>query len=286
LLWDRRDTWPAGITASAAVIVSAVCAWVLLDRSGGWNAWLRPTIAGAAALATVVFLFGLRHRALAVAAVGLAAVAGLAGPTAYALQTVTNQHVGAIPSAGPTVKGGQFGPGGAGGPGGRGGPGANGQQFGPPPGAGQAGGANGAPPAFGNQLGGFGGPGGGAGMGGLLGASTPSATLVTALTTDAGRYTWIVATVGSNQAAGYQLATDHAVLAIGGFNGSDPSPTLAQFQAWVKEGKIHYFIGGGGFGNQNGGSQSSTEIANWVTSHYTATTVGGTTVYDLTAASH
>ena len=45
------------------------------------------------------------------------------------------------------------------------------------------------------------------------------------------------------------------VMAIGGFNGSDPSPTLAQFQQYVADGKVHYFIGGGGFGGlQNGGS--------------------------------
>ena len=32
---------------------------------------------------------------------------------------------------------------------------------------------------------------------------------------------------------------------IGGFNGSDPSPTLAQFQQYVADGRIHWFIGGG-----------------------------------------
>jgi len=53
---------------------------------------------------------------------------------------------------------------------------------------------------------------------------------------------------GANSAAGYQLATDDPVMAIGGFNGTDPSPTLAQFQAYVAEGKIHYYISGGGFG--------------------------------------
>ena len=41
-------------------------------------------------------------------------------------------------------------------------------------------------------------------------------------------------------------------MAIGGFNGSDPSPTLAQFQEYVADGEIHYFIGGGGFGGGPG----------------------------------
>ena len=48
------------------------------------------------------------------------------------------------------------------------------------------------------------------------------------------RYTWVAATVGSNNASGYQLATGDPVMAIGGFNGSDPSPTLAQFQQLVE----------------------------------------------------
>jgi hypothetical protein len=71
-------------------------------------------------------------------------------------------------------------------------------------------------------------------------------------------------------------------MAIGGFNGSDPSPTLAEFQQYVAAGDIHYFVGGGGFGQSMGGSNSSSEIAAWVADNYTATTVDGVTVYDLT----
>ena len=73
-------------------------------------------------------------------------------------------------------------------------------------------------------------------------------------------------------------------MAIGGFNGTDPSPTLAEFEAYVAAGKIHYFVGsgsgsgGGGIGN----SSSSNAIAAWVAANFTAQTVGGVTVYDLT----
>ena len=69
--------------------------------------------------------------------------------------------------------------------------------------------------------------------------------------------------------------------AIGGFNGTDPTPTLAQFEEYVAAGKIHYFLPGG----TGGGSPSSTAtaITSWVESHFTAATVGGTTVYDLTS---
>jgi hypothetical protein len=75
-------------------------------------------------------------------------------------------------------------------------------------------------------------------------------------------------------------------MAIGGFTGSDAAPTLAQFQEWVKQGLIHYFIPGNGMGGgPGGGSGTAGQITSWVESHYTATTVGGTTVYDLTTAS-
>ncbi|MFC3385421.1 glycosyl transferase, partial [Couchioplanes caeruleus subsp. azureus] len=125
-----------------------------------------------------------------------------------------------------------------------------------------------------------GGPRGG-GMGGLLNAATVSDELKTLLDADADRYTWVAAAVGSQNASGYQLATQDPVMAIGGFNGSDPSPTLAQFQRYVAEKKIHYFVGGGSGGR--GGSNSSSQIAEWVAANYTAETVGGVTLYDLTA---
>jgi hypothetical protein len=118
-------------------------------------------------------------------------------------------------------------------------------------------------------------------MGGLLDAGTPAAAVVQALQADAQKYTWVAAAVGSNTAAGFQLGTGEAVMPVGGFNGSDPSPTLAQFQQYVQNGQIHYFIGGAGM-RANGGSASSAEISAWVQAHFTATTVGGVTLYDLT----
>jgi hypothetical protein len=60
--------------------------------------------------------------------------------------------------------------------------------------------------------------------------------------------------VGTQSAAPLQLATRTPVLAIGGFNGTDPAPTLAQFERMVSAGEIHYFVGansssfGGGTG--------------------------------------
>jgi len=116
----------------------------------------------------------------------------------------------------------------------------------------------------------------------LLDTRTPNAALVKLLQKDGSSYTWVAAAIGANNAAGVQLATGEPVMAIGGFNGSDPAPTLAQFQTLVREGKIHYFIGGGGLGGFGGGSaNSSSQISSWVQRNFTATTVGGVTVYDL-----
>jgi len=73
-------------------------------------------------------------------------------------------------------------------------------------------------------------------------------------------------------------------MSLGGRSGSDPAVTLEQFQADVASGAIHYYIGGGQGGGPGGSSDStSSQIATWVAANYTATTVGGQTVYDLTS---
>jgi hypothetical protein len=63
--------------------------------------------------------------------------------------------------------------------------------------------------------------------------------------------------------------------------GTDPSPTLAQFKQYVAQKKIHYFVGGSAF-RSDSGRNDAQQIASWVAQNFTATTVGGTTVYDLT----
>jgi 4-amino-4-deoxy-L-arabinose transferase-like glycosyltransferase len=126
---------------------------------------------------------------------------------------------------------------------------------------------------------GFGGAGGG--MGGLSGSTQVSSALIKLLEQDASKYKWIAATVGTQSAAPIELATGgDAVLAIGGFNGTDPSPTLAQFEALVAKGEIHYYVGESG--NSFGGGTGSSSIASWVAAHFKSQTVGGVTVYNLT----
>jgi hypothetical protein len=76
-------------------------------------------------------------------------------------------------------------------------------------------------------------------------------------------------------------------MAVGGFNGTDPSPTLAQFRTWVTAGRIHYFIAAGGTGGMGGGvgpgGRTASQITQWVESTFTARTVDGVTLYDLSS---
>jgi hypothetical protein len=213
-----------------------------------------------------------------------------------------------------------------GGPGGARGPG---RGFAPGRGGGFAGGlADDRPGRF---AGGFGGAGGGFGGFGRGGNATVGSAFAKLLESDASRYTWAAATNGADSAASMELATGGIpVMAIGGFRGTDPAPSLAQFEKLVSEHKIHYYVAGGGlggrgfggagggfggaggglgggpaergaggaggvgggfsgFGGSGGagapgaGSTDAAQISAWVQAHFTARTVGGMTVYNLTA---
>ncbi len=311
-LWRIRHTWLARAALAAGLVVTAAVAWVLLDRSPSWFPWLRVGIVVAAAGAAGLILAGplarpatVRGRAaLAAVAGSLAVIAGLAGPLAYSLDTAATAHSGSIPSAGPTVAS-SFGPGGGSFPGGgklpsggelpSGGtvPGRTGGSG--EPGSGEFPGRSGGEglPSSGEFPGGTDrSPGGRAGFssGGTAGGpggATTSAALSKLLETGASGYKWAAATVSSTSAASLELNSNGVpVMAIGGFTGSDPAPSLAEFKKLVAEHKIHYFIGGGvggGGGIGGAGSSDASQITSWVESHFTSKTVGGTTVYNLTS---
>ena len=305
-LWQARDGWWARAVIAVTVAVSAVWSHHLLARSPAWHPWLRNAILVVGLLTAVAVVLPLdrvrRFGAGRLIATG-ALVVALSGPVAYSLDTATTSHTGAIPSAGPAVTTafgtpGQAGrggaPGGTAGPGGPslGGQGFGGQGFGAPgfgaPGQGGPTLGPGGAGSTGGSRPGLGAAGGGRGAGGLLNAGTVSSALTTALKANSSSYRWVAATVGAENASGYQLAADEPVMAIGGFNGTDQAPSLAEFEAYVRAGDIHYFIAGGtgfGQGGSQAGSSDSSEVTAWVEAHYASTTIGGTTVYDLTAAS-
>ena len=106
------------------------------------------------------------------------------------------------------------------------------------------------------QPGGQGGPGGG----------TVSSALVKFLLKHQGNSKYLVVTTSSMEAAPLIIDTGKPVMALGGFSGSDPILTTAQFAALVKAGTVRYVMLGGMGGGQGGPGGGSSSISTWVTS--------------------
>ena len=281
LLTLRDRPWMPGI---AGLLIAVTSAWdmALVLRSGSF-AWLGVcvgVVGAVAGLALCIIAFwmqdclpatwplALKCGARGVVAIGIIAL--LAGPIVWTACTISTGHTGSIVTAGP---GGSMG----GGPGG-GAPSGNGA---PDDADGSA--SDGSSSESTSDGTGANTPDGGSG---LLGGGSANESLVELLTQNASGYRWAAATTGSQNAASCQLASELPIMAIGGFNGSDPAPTLDEFKAYVAQGLIRYYIASGGLdggmgGTQMGGSSAASEIAEWVAQNYTAQTIGNTTVYDL-----
>jgi 4-amino-4-deoxy-L-arabinose transferase-like glycosyltransferase len=90
---------------------------------------------------------------------------------------------------------------------------------------------------------------------------------------------YLLAATGSQTTAPIIIATGKAVVTIGGFNGSDPAPTVAQLAKMVADGQLKYVLLSSAGGGPSGGSQS---IATWVKARgtvVTAVSVSGGTLY-------
>jgi hypothetical protein len=252
-LWRRRASHLARGTLALMIAGTAVWGFFLMNRdASGWMtglAWLILVggVLGAAALA----VSSGRLRRLAVAAVLVGTLSALAGTASFTLATVATSHTGSTPTAGPSVVAASTGMGGR-----VGGPAGGGQ----PPSGTTTGSTNPGP------------------------ARTETATSTALVDLLNGTSTrWSAAVVGDQSAATLILGTDTAVMAIGGWGGSDDAPTLAEFQSQVAAGQISYFVAGSGQGGGQGtdGTSSASEITSWVEANFDATTVGGSTVYDL-----
>jgi len=251
-----------------AIAGTGAWAFVLLRRTPGWNSWLPWTVAAATAVAVLALALAWRRargaagrpggpperagrpaRGRLLAAAGVAGlIAVLAGPAAYAMTPLSQAIAGNNPVAGPTA-------------------------------GGAAGGFAGGLAGF---AGGLAGVGGGAGRygGGLGGAA--SQQMIAYLEAHRDGATWLVAVQGSSAAASIILQTGGVpVMAMGGFRGTDPAPTLTQIEQYVKQGKLHYVlagarggIGGGGIGGgrgaAGGGGGGVASVLSWVEQNCTA----------------
>ena len=154
----------------------------------------------------------------------LSAITVLATPVYYTIVTVTQAHVGSIPTSGPSSTA-------------------------------------------------------------LVGSNNENAqaesVLVAYLLANSSGTTWIAAVNSANESAAIQISTGKPVAALGGFNGSDPVLTLAQFKEYVASGKIKYYVTSSrGMG---GGPGRSGQIVSWIKQNATVVNYGGSeyTVYQL-----
>jgi 4-amino-4-deoxy-L-arabinose transferase-like glycosyltransferase len=289
-VWRRRGTTPGRLAFGVVVAVTAAWSWVLLHRASSWMPWLSWLVVAGSVLTVAGLVLANRSHAVgrrvwAVTAT-CAVIACLAGPVAYAGQTVSTAHTGTTPSAGPSTGGSGLG----GGPGSSGGTtvatgGAGGSSAGTPGGGFSGTSRTGSPPAGGRAAStgregtmpsAFGGgstsglPSGttgrssaqagapaGAQAGGGPGEISVSSALNAALERNHDQYRWVAATSGSESAASLELATrGDPVMAIGGFNGQGGNLTLAQFKAYVARDEIHYYIASST--GQTGGATAGT----------------------------
>jgi 4-amino-4-deoxy-L-arabinose transferase-like glycosyltransferase len=290
-LWrlGRRNRWLAWLLP-AAVLGTGLLSTSLLGRTSGYAPGLATGIIVAGSLGAIalalsmarVFALRLPPRALAMGAGVLALACVLGGPAAYSLSTISRSISGPFAAAGPEAILRL-----AGGPGGFGG------------------GPDGALVA----------PSGGPIMPSgtpFSSGSTANTALASYLLANKGSTEYLVAVQGAQSAESLILATGQPVMAMGGFNGGDPSPTLAEFQRLVAAKRVRYVLigggpgfgvppflasgrspgglpAGGGFPGGPGGSSSTfSAIAQWVQQNGTTVdgaeyggSTGGGTLYQL-----
>lgn len=263
--WRSRGKLWAQATLALAVASTAATSMLALSNLPDFHPWLRWVVCAGGIAVLSWLLLGARGsgRPVSYAVLGLAAVVALGGPTAYGLTTVVRGNSGSMPITGPAprfvtamtkgvarVQRAEITE-------------ATGPGFLRPAAA----------PGSRRHLVGC----------TLLESGVPDRAIVELLKADADAYTWVGATVGSVCAAGYQLASGHPVMPIGGFNGTDPAPAPDQFLRLALAKRIHYFIVTNPIREDKWGHlDTNALIQQWVQRNFTPMQVGRVEIYDLT----
>jgi hypothetical protein len=74
-------------------------------------------------------------------------------------------------------------------------------------------------------------------------------------------------------------------MAIGGFSGRDPVPTLSQFRQYVASHRVAYYLVADDYHDHVDswpGNRQHSDVTDWVVANYPPVRVGDYTVYDLT----
>lgn len=297
-------------TASLAVPValSVGLAFATARRRGVAWAQLAILTAAAASAVGIAFAYGGYSIPVALAQAALGAIAGalivrertrgstrrifvsvLAGAALVLTPLVWSAVAIAHPSSINPVAGGVAEVGGGflrqGSPSGAGGGPAGGGAPGAMPGQGNPGALSGpgSPPSLGAQ--GPGGPTGGRTGGAQFGTGDDE-TLIAYLRDHDSGGEYLAATVGAQSAAALIIASDGgSFLPIGGFNGGDPVPTLAQFQRLVADGDLRYVVATGRAPGMAGDTGTTAQILDWVEQNCTQPADAPTTsFYECTAS--
>jgi hypothetical protein len=216
MLWRAYRAGGAGaLLLPASIALTAVWAFALLGRTPGFVPGLGTAVLAVALAAAGVLLLlrALRPAgAISLVAAGLGLATLLTGPAAYALDTVGQATAGGNPTAGPTVTSTALGlPG----------PAAQAALDADAPAVQNSAAVTPAPAAENRAL---------------------SEGLLTYLEEQRGNATWLAATEGSQTAASIILATRQPVMAMGGFNGGDPAPTVAGLENYVSTGQLRFVL--------------------------------------------
>lgn len=285
--WRARERLAARSALAIAIAASGVTAWLLLERVPAFWPGLGILALGVGLAAAIVVALppARTHRRLPLAAATAALVVLMAGPAAFAIDTIQTAYRGGDVAAGPQAAGDRFA-----------------ARTGIPPGGAADGGLpsggtaddGGVPPDRtaddgGAQPGGTAVDGGAPQVGTTDGSGVASG-LTDYLAAERGDATWIVAVTGAEQAATIQLATGMPVMAMGGFSGSDPTPTVDELRAWIADGSLRFVMVGaggqaGGDGGRAGDRTGTGEVAAWVQDACTLVDLAGVSgLYDCSGA--
>ncbi|MER6951347.1 glycosyltransferase family 39 protein [Nonomuraea sp. NPDC000554] len=243
---------------AGAVAVTTAWAFAMIERVPSWNGWLAWPVVIAGVAAIVLLLLSAGRRRLLPAAHGLALLAVLSAPGAWAISVPgsTSAMGGANPTAGPLTM--PFGRGGGPTPGGFELPG--GMQL--PPGMelpeGFPSAKGGMPPGF---SGGF--PGGSTEL-----TSDQRKILDYAVENSGSARIKLAVEGGAILASSFILNSDATVIGMGGFMGIDDAPSVRQLKDWTSSGQLRFVLGsgGGGFGAMMGGT-TGTQRSQWMKDH-------------------
>lgn len=229
------------VVAAVGILATAVCSWLILSSVVGWPEWLDNAIMLLGALGAALSVVRPPARWLAVGAGSVAVAAMLAGPLLTSALNTTLPQNGSNPVSGQLTKSR-----------------ASINRFlddmkhGNPAWAYDV--------AFGQ---------------------TPNTAILDKLRASSKTCLWAAATTASQTAARLQLEAGRPVIPLGGFAGSDPSPTLQDFKDHVENGKICYFLPQDEFLATKSKAGTVDEISEWVKGHFELQMADGQRIYDL-----